>query len=58
MNDKEKIMYEALHAIRDAETSHQLKQEEYGLPFEEALEMAYDNVKMVAGIALEQVEND
>jgi len=60
MTDKEKIaiLQKALVTITNYSTSEELQnsaEEEYGLPYKEVLEMAYDNIQGVAQVALNQV---
>jgi hypothetical protein len=52
----EQIYFDALKTIsRDYMSSDELRRKserEYGLPFEEAMEMAYDNIQTLANAAI------
>ena len=54
--DRISRMYEALRRIsKDYQSSEQLRrasEEEWGLPYEEALEMAYENIQNEARLAI------
>ncbi len=51
----EQLYFDALHKVRKFQTSEWLKrnaEKQYGLSYEEALEMAYDNIRVIAEVML------
>lgn len=54
MTDNQK-MWSTLKAISDAESIDRLKEGKYGLSYEEALEMAYENLKFYAKSCINEV---
>lgn len=56
--DKIRRLYDALKAVAQCDTPDQLKrdsQNEYGVEYDEALEMAYENVRQIARNAVRRM---